>query len=91
MSRPNRRTVRPTLGAFFFTGIGVFSKFYFSATIISDRKTHGTIGAVFGMMTWLIAIGAVPIRGAVTGVAWDEWRNQQTRGALSRLGGPGAD
>jgi uncharacterized BrkB/YihY/UPF0761 family membrane protein len=63
MSRPNRRTERPTPGAFFFTGIGVFSKFCFSATIISDSKTYGTIGAVFGIMTWLIAIGAVPILG----------------------------
>jgi uncharacterized BrkB/YihY/UPF0761 family membrane protein len=63
MSRPNRRTERPTLGAFFCAGIGVFSKFYFPATIISDRKTHGTIGAVFGIMTWLIAIGAVPVLG----------------------------
>jgi len=73
MSRPNRRTECPTLGAFFFAGIGVFSKFYFSATIISDSKTYGTIGAVLGIMTWLIAIGAVPILGAVTGVAWEEW------------------
>src|SRR6266487_2294386 len=89
VSRPGRRTERPTLGAFFFTSLDVFSKFYFSATIISDSKTYGTIGAVFGIMTWLIAIGAVPISGAVTGVAWEEWRNQQTRGALSRLGGSG--
>ena len=89
MSRPSRRTERPTLGAFFFTSLDVFSKFYFSATIISDSKTYGTIGAVFGIMTWLIAIGAVLISVAVTGVAWEEWRNQQTRGALSRLGGSG--
>jgi hypothetical protein len=81
MSRPNRRTVRPTLGRLLLHRHRRFSKFYFSATVISDRKTHGTIGAVFGIMTWLIAIGAVPILGAVTGVAWEEWRNQQTRGA----------
>jgi membrane protein len=76
----------------FFTGLGVFSKFYFSATIISDSKTYGTIGAVFGIMTWLIAIGAVLILGAVAGVAWDDRRSQQARGGLSRLGGsPPAD
>ena len=71
----------------FFTGLGVFSKFYFSATIISDSKTYGTIGAVFGILTWLIAIGAVLILGAVTGVAWEDRKSQQARGALSRLGG----
>jgi hypothetical protein len=26
--------------------------------LISDSKTYGTIGAIFGIMTWLIAIGA---------------------------------
>jgi uncharacterized BrkB/YihY/UPF0761 family membrane protein len=78
-------------GRLLLADIGVSSKFCFSATVISDRKTYGTIGAVFGIMTWLIAIGAVPVLGAVTGVAWEEWRNQQARGALSRLGGSGAD
>ena len=56
----------------FFTGLGVFSKFYFSATIISDSRTYGTIGAVFGILTWLIAIGAVIILGAVAGAVWED-------------------
>jgi membrane protein len=59
----------------FFGGLGVFSKFYFSETIISDSKTYGTIGAVFSIMTWLIAIGAVIILGAVAGVVWEDRRN----------------
>jgi len=59
----------------FFTGLGVFSKFYFSTTIISDSKTYGTIGAVFSIMTWLIAIGAVIILGAVAGVVWEGRRS----------------
>jgi membrane protein len=54
-----------------FAGLGVFSKFYFSSTIISDSRTYGTIGAVFGILTWLIAIGAVIILGVVAGVVWD--------------------
>jgi len=54
----------------FIVGLGVFSKFYFSATIISDNKTYGAIGAVFSIMTWFIAIGAVIILGAVAGIAW---------------------
>jgi membrane protein len=59
----------------FYTGLGVFSKFYFSSTIISDSKTYGTIGAVFSIMTWPIAIGAVIIPGAVAGVAWENRRS----------------
>ena len=55
-----------------FGGLGVFSKFYFSDTIISDNKTYGTIGAVFGIMTWFIAIGAVIILGAVAVAAWED-------------------
>ena len=69
----------------FFTGLGVFSKFYFSATIISDSRTYGTIGAVFGILTWLIAIGAVIILGAVAGAVW-EGRRSQSRGTRDPVG-----
>jgi len=56
----------------FAMGLGVFSKNYFSSTIISDDKTYGSIGAVFSLMTWLIAIGAVVILGAVAGPVWQD-------------------
>jgi membrane protein len=56
----------------FFAGLGVFSKFYFSSTIISDSRTYGTIGAVFSIMTWFVAIGAVIILGAVAGATWED-------------------
>ena len=56
-------------------GLGVFSRFYFSGTIISDSKTYGTIGAIFGIMTWFIAIGAVIILGAVAGAVWEDRSN----------------
>jgi membrane protein len=59
----------------FFGGLDVFSKFFFSATIISDSKTYGAIGAIFSIMTWFIAIGAVIILGAVAGVVWQDRRN----------------
>jgi membrane protein len=59
--------------------LGVFSSLYFSSTIISDSKTYGSIGAVFGIMTWLIAIGAVIIIGAVTGAVWHVRRSQRPR------------
>jgi membrane protein len=54
----------------FYAGLGVFSKFYFSSTITSDSRTYGTIGAVFGILTWFVAIAAVIILGAVAGAAW---------------------
>lgn len=67
----------------FYGGLGIFSKFYFSETIISDSKTYGTIGAIFGIMTWFIAIGAViilgAVAGAVAGAAWEDRRSQQIR------------
>ncbi len=62
-----------------FGSLGVFSRFYFSEAIISDSKTYGTIGAVFAIMTWLIAIGAVIILGAVAGVAWEDRKTSQIR------------
>jgi membrane protein len=61
----------------FYGGLGEFSRFYFSGTIISDSRTYGTVGAIFGIMTWLIAIGAVIILGAVAGVVWEDRRNNR--------------
>ena len=58
----------------FFAGLGVFSMFYFSSTIISDSRTYGAIGAVFSILTWFIAIGAVIILGAVAGAVWEHRR-----------------
>jgi len=72
----------------FFAGLGIFSKFYFSSTIISDSRTYGAIGAVFGILTWFVAIGAVLILGAVAGAAWYHRQAGQPRRALSRPGGP---
>jgi membrane protein len=57
-----------------YGGLGIFSRFYFSDTIITDSQTYGTIGAIFGIMTWFIAVGAVIILGAVAGAAWNERR-----------------
>jgi uncharacterized BrkB/YihY/UPF0761 family membrane protein len=54
-----------------YGGLGLFSKFYFSGTIISDSQTYGTIGAILSIMTWFIAIGAVIILGAVAGAVWE--------------------
>jgi membrane protein len=62
-----------------FAGFGIFSNFYFSRTIISNSKLYGAIGAVFGIMTWLIAIGAMVIIGAVVGAVWEDRRRQRRR------------
>jgi membrane protein len=80
------RTLLPSalITGVLYGGLGLFSKFYFSDTIISDSKTYGTIGAIFGIMTWFIAIGAVIILGAVAGAVWEERNNKQVRGALTR-------
>jgi membrane protein len=71
------RTLLPSavITGVLYGGLGVFSKFYFSGTIISDSKTYGTIGAIFGLMTWFIAIGAVIILGAVAGAVWEDRRD----------------
>jgi membrane protein len=65
-------------------GMEVVFSFIFSSTIISDDKKYGTIGVVFALMSWFIAIGVVIILGAVVGVVWRE-RNLSFRAALSRL------
>jgi len=56
----------------FFAALGVFSKFYFSPTIIHDSQTYGSIGAIFGIMTWFVAIAAVVVLGAVAGAVWKD-------------------
>jgi membrane protein len=66
----------------FYAGLGVISEFYFSSTIISDSRTYGAIGAVFGILTWFVAIGAVLILGAVAGAVWEDRRSSQTGAAL---------
>ena len=43
-----------------------------SAAIISDSRLYGTIGVVFTLLTWFIAIGAVIVLGAAAGAAWDQ-------------------
>ena len=80
------RTLLPSalITGVLYGGLGLFSKFYFSGTIISDSKTYGTIGAIFGIMTWFIAIGAVIILGAVAGAVWADRRNRQVSGTTTR-------
>ena len=63
-----------------WVGLGVVSELYFSSTIITDSRIFGAIGAVFSLLTWLIAIGFVVIIGALAGVV-----------VVERRGAPGPD
>jgi membrane protein len=56
----------------FWAGLAIFSKFYFSQALISSAKTYGSIGVIFVIMTWLIAVGVVVALGGVVGVVWRE-------------------
>ena len=50
----------------------MFSSVCFSSAIISGSRLYGTIGVVFTLLTWFIAIGAVIVPGAVAGATWDQ-------------------
>ena len=56
--------------------LGAIAELYFSSSIIIDSRTFGAIGAVFSILTWLIAISVVIILGAVIGAVWDERRSR---------------
>ncbi len=60
------------LTALLWIGLELFSAVYFSAAVISDSRLYGTIGVVFTLLTWFIAIGAVIMLGAVAGATWDQ-------------------
>ena len=60
------------LTALLWIGLELFSVVYFSAAIISDSRLYGTMGVVFTLLTWFIAIGVVIVLGAVAGATWDQ-------------------
>jgi len=55
-------------------GLGAFASLYMSSSIVSDSHLYGTIGVVFSLLTWFIAIGAVLILGSVLGALWTRRR-----------------
>ena len=68
-----RQLVRPAiLTGLFWIGLELFSAAYLSAAVISDSRLYGTIGVVFSLMIWFIAIGAVILLGAVAGETWNQ-------------------
>jgi membrane protein len=63
----------------FWMGLGVFASIYFSSTIVSDSHLYGSIGVIFTLVTWFIAVGAVITLGAVAGVVWNDRRGRSPR------------
>jgi membrane protein len=76
------------LTALLWIGFELFSAVYFSSTIITDSRLYGTIGVVFTLLTWFIAIGAVIVLGAVGGVTWDQ-RKGRVSGSRTGASGQG--
>jgi membrane protein len=83
------RLVRPAiLTALLWMGLELFSAAYFSLAIISDSRLYGTIGVVFSLIIWFIAIGAMIVLGAAAGATWNEQkaRSRGTNGEPSDRG-----
>jgi membrane protein len=68
-----RYLMRPAIASgLLWVVFALVSSIYFSSALISEDKLYGTIGVVFILMTWFIAIGAVVVLGAVGGAVWQE-------------------
>ena len=78
---PWRQLVRPAfVTSLLWLALALFSSVYFSSAIISEHRLYGTIGVVFILLTWFIAIGAVVALGAAWGAVWQ----QRAQDALQR-------
>lgn len=74
---PWQMVIRPALlTALLWLALTLISSIYFSSAVISEHRLYGTIGVVFALVTWFIAIGAVIVLGAVGGVVWQERRHR---------------
>ena len=84
-----RRLFRPAiLTGVLWMALELVSAAYFAPAIISDNRLYGTIGVVFSVMTWFIAIGAVTVLGTVAGATWNVRidRSKAAEGGVSRAG-----
>jgi membrane protein len=69
---PWRRLVRPAILTR-YCGSALSCSLRFTFPPRSSRIAgYGTIGVVFSLMIWFIAIGAVVVPGAVAGATWDQ-------------------
>lgn len=60
------------LATVFWLGLALFSTIYFAPAVISEQRLYGTIGVVFVLLTWFIAIGAVVVLGTTLGAVLQE-------------------
>ena len=68
-----RRLLPPALAtALFFVGMHAVFSVIFSGMVTSYTQKYGSIGTVFALMSWLIAIGVVILLGAAVGLVWQE-------------------
>jgi membrane protein len=67
-------------------GMQVVFSFFFSSDLINDNQKYGSIGTIFALMSYLIAIGVVIILGALCGVVWRE--RKTLRNARTEPGSP---
>lgn len=76
-----RHLIRPafTSGLFWF-GFALFSSVYFSPALISEHKLYGTLGVVFILVSWFIAIGAIIVLGAACGAVWQKRKDRDAPG-----------
>jgi membrane protein len=81
---PWRLLIRPAVAtALLWLGLALFSSVYLSSAIISDSRLYGTIGVVFTLLTWFIAVGAVIC--ARCGVRCGVARRKRPRSPARRL------
>jgi membrane protein len=68
-----RLLVRPAIvSGVLWAVFALVSSIYFSSALITENKLYGTLGVVFILATWFIAIGAVLVLSAVIGAVWQE-------------------
>lgn len=80
-----RRLLLPAvLSAVLWLGLEVVSAFYFSSTIANDSRLYGTVGVVFSLLTWFMAIAAVVVLGALIGHTWQERHESSRRAEVAR-------
>jgi hypothetical protein len=79
------------LTALLWIGLELSSAVHFSAAIISDSRLYGTVGVVFTLLTWFIAIGAVIVPGAAAGATRDQRKGRRPGGTNPASSGQGND
>ncbi|MFI2645332.1 YhjD/YihY/BrkB family envelope integrity protein [Streptomyces sp. NPDC018610] len=57
-----------------WTGLGLFSSRFFSATVVANSQKYGPVGVVMVILSWLVAVGVVVQLGAVVGREYAERR-----------------